>query len=60
MSSTEERNYNKVIKESLKDRLLKRSIMSELEKGEEHDLTPGELDRIEKAIFEIARQQRGK
>lgn len=44
----------------MKDRLLKRSIMSELEKGEEHDLTPGELDRIEKAIFEIARQQRGK
>ena len=34
--------------------------MSKLEKGEEHNLTPGELDRIEKAIFEIARQQRGK
>ena len=60
MSSTEEGNHNRVFKESFKDRLLKRDTMSKLEKGEEHNLTPGELDRIEKAIFEIARQQRGK
>lgn len=60
MSSTEERNYKGAFKESFKDRLLKRDTMSKLEKGEEHNLTPGELDRIEKAIFEIARQQRGK
>ena len=60
MSSTEEGNYNGTFKQSFKDRLLKGAMMSMLEGGEEHDLTPGELDRIEKAIFEIARQQRGK
>lgn len=34
--------------------------MSEVEEGKNLALTPGELDRVEKAIFEVARQQRGK
>ena len=34
--------------------------MSGVEEGKNLALTPGELDRVEKAIFEVARQQRGK